>query len=187
MRYKPVLDEYMSVFRFRRQSFLKEDLVEFCRKYGLETTGSREELADRIDHYLRKAHPKPLPKIRLDSIIGKTKASEEDLRQFYQEYIGEDFLFYQKLRDWLNEHPDCMYLESLEAYYRIYHVAKNHKNRLEKLAEYKEYLNDFLQDNPDKHLGHAATCWIMKKQRDSSKEYKREDLKYLTMPIATDE
>lgn len=183
MSSKPALDEYISVEEFREYDYSKEELIEFCRRHGLMTTGTSAELKERTDQYLYHVKPKKRSKILLESIIGLTDATEEDVRQFYHEQIGDNFLFYRKLREWLEAHPQSMYLESLEAYHRIFFEAKNHKNRLEKLAEYKAYVKDFFQDNPDKHLGHAATCWIMKKNRETSMKYKREDLKYLTMPV----
>ena len=50
MSERPELSGDISAEVFRNYYYLKEELVKFCRKYGLQTTGSKQELTDRIGY-----------------------------------------------------------------------------------------------------------------------------------------
>lgn len=47
MSERPELSRDIGAEVFRSYYYLKEELVEFCRKYDLQTTGSKQELTDK--------------------------------------------------------------------------------------------------------------------------------------------
>lgn len=49
---RPELTSALAASDFRSFYWLKEELIRFCRSQGLNTQGSKQELATRIAHYL---------------------------------------------------------------------------------------------------------------------------------------
>ena len=52
MNERPVLDTNLDSKTFREYYYLKEELVDFCRKHNLQSTGGKLELTDRIAEFL---------------------------------------------------------------------------------------------------------------------------------------
>jgi len=53
MEKRPELNLSISPKDFQDFYWLKKELVNFCRKEGLKTTGSKIEIAERIENYLK--------------------------------------------------------------------------------------------------------------------------------------
>jgi len=49
---RPMIDENLDSQTFRNFYYLKEELIAFCRQKGLQTTGGKIELTNRIAHFL---------------------------------------------------------------------------------------------------------------------------------------
>jgi dTDP-glucose pyrophosphorylase len=49
---RPKLDKNLDGKTFREFYYLKEELVDFCRRYGLPTSGGKLEITERIAHFL---------------------------------------------------------------------------------------------------------------------------------------
>ena len=52
MKERPNLDNNLSSSDFREYYYLKEELVNFCKRYDIQTTGSKTELTERIANFL---------------------------------------------------------------------------------------------------------------------------------------
>src|SRR5438128_5629029 len=52
MSERPTLTTQTSPRDFRAFYWLKEELIAFCRAHGLRTTGSKQQLNARIEHFL---------------------------------------------------------------------------------------------------------------------------------------
>ena len=52
MAERPSLDKHLDSKTFREFYYLKEELVDFCRKYGLPVSGGKIEITDRIAWFL---------------------------------------------------------------------------------------------------------------------------------------
>lgn len=52
MKERPMLNKQLDTNTFRDYYYLKEELVAFCRENQLPTSGSKEELTDRIAYFL---------------------------------------------------------------------------------------------------------------------------------------
>jgi hypothetical protein len=50
---RPTLTKDMNVQSFKDYYWLKEDLKTFCSEHGMNDSGSKVELADRIELFLR--------------------------------------------------------------------------------------------------------------------------------------
>ena len=89
---------------FREYYFLKEELKDFCRFEGLKVSGSKQDLENRIIHYLSTGETlnEPVSKqnsssssseITLDSRLGENFKCSEDKRAFFENKIGKGFKF----------------------------------------------------------------------------------------------
>lgn len=78
---RPHLQITLSPKEFETHCSLKSELTEFCKKHSLQTSGSKEDINNRIAHFLStgeklitKTKSKKIPTddvLCLDSIIGK--------------------------------------------------------------------------------------------------------------------
>ena len=171
---------------FKEYYYLKEELIEFCRKNNLQTTGGKVELTERIAKFLDtgerniKKHnikrTKIVDEITLDTIIEDNFVCSEKHRAFYKEQIGKSFSFNVLFQKWLKSNSGKTYKDSIEAYYKILEDKKKNKTTIDKQFEYNTYIRDFFNDNTDKTLEQAIKCWKYKKSLKGHNKYEKTDL-----------
>ena len=173
---------------FKEYYFLKEDLKDFCRLEGLKVSGSKQDLENRIIHYLGTGEKLEEPSIKqysnqsnfeitLDSRLGENFKCSEDKRQFFENEIGKGFKFKVKFQKWLKANPDKTYREAIDAYYEIQN--SNEKTKIGKQFQYNQYIRDFFEDNEGRSLEDAIKCWNYKKGLKGHKKYEKSDLRVL--------
>lgn len=91
---RPNIDVNLDSKTFKEYYYLKEELVQFCRKNNLQTTGGKIELTERIEKFLNngerntkthdKRRTKIIDEITLDSIIEDNFICSEKHREFYK-------------------------------------------------------------------------------------------------------
>ena len=186
MNKRPDLNEKLDSKTFRQYYYLKEELVDFCRKNNLQTTGGKIELTERIakflntgernieNHSIKRA--KIVGEITLDAIIEDNFICSEKHRAFYKEQIGKNFSFNVLFQKWLKSNSGKTYKDSIEAYYKILEDKKQNKTTIDKQFEYNTYIRDFFNDNKDKSLEQAIKCWKYKKSLKGHNKYEKTDL-----------
>ncbi|WP_440897100.1 DUF6434 domain-containing protein [Amphibacillus sp. Q70] len=186
---KQVIDKNLDVNTFRHFYYLKEELITFCKQEGMQATGSKEELTNRIAHYLEtgeklriKRSPKrrnTIDKIYLESKIEDNFVCTEAHRAFYKEKIGKSFSFNVKFQQWLKQNTGKTYQDSITAYYQILEDKRENKPKIDKQFEYNTYIRDFFHDNKGKSLKDAITCWKHKKSLPGHNKYEKSDMEFL--------
>ena len=186
---RPNLDSTLDAITFKEYYYLKEELVDFCRKNKLQTTGTKRELTERIAVYLdtgkktfkkqEKRTNQNMDEITPDKIIETNFVCTQKHRQYYKNQIGKSFTFNLPFQKWLKTHPGKTYKESIEAYYQILEDKKKNKMEIDKQFEYNTYIRDFFKSNKDKTLNDAIKCWKYKKSLKGNNKYEKEDLKIL--------
>ena len=186
---RPELNKKLDSKTFRDYYYLKEELIDFCRKNNLQTTGSKIELTDRISKYLDTGEiisktydsrrTKIIDEITLDSIIEDNFVCSEKHRAFYKKEIGNSFSFNVLFQKWLKSNAGKTYKDSIDAYYKILEDKKNNKTTIDKQFEYNTYIRDFFNDNKDKSLEQAIKCWKYKKSLKGHNKYEKTDLEIL--------
>lgn len=111
MSERPDLDKNLDSRTFKEYYYLKEELIDFCRKNNLQATGGKLELIERIANFLDtgnrtyKTHTtkktKIVDEITLDAIIEENFVCSEKHRAFYKEQIGNNFSFNVAFQKWL--------------------------------------------------------------------------------------
>ena len=186
---RPELNNKLDSKTFKEYYYLKEELVDFCRKNNLQTIGGKIELTDRIAKFLdtgeritsnhNARRTQIIDEITLDSIIEDNFVCSEKHREFYKKEIGNSFKFNVLFQKWLKNNAGKTYKESIDAYYKILEDKKNNKTTIDKQFEYNTYIRDFFNDNKDKTLDDAILCWKYKKSLKGSNKYDKDDLKVL--------
>ena len=182
------LTKDLNAEEFKEYYFLKEDLKDFCRSEGLKVSGSKQDLENRIIHYLSTGAELSEPRIRqfsneskseisLDSRLGENFKCSEDKRAFFKKEIGPGFKFKVKFQKWLKSNPDKTYREAIEAYHEI--QSSKEKTKIDKQFQYNQYIRDFFEDNDDKSLDDAIKCWKYKKSLKGHNRYEKSDLRAL--------
>ena len=171
---------------FKEYYYLKEELIEFCRKNNLQTTGGKVELTERIAKFLdtgerivenhNTRRTKIVDEITLDTIIEDNFICSEKHRAFYKEQIGKTFSFNVLFQKWLKSNSGKTYKDSIDAYYKILEDKKQNKTTIDKQFEYNTYIRDFFNDNKDKSLEQAIKCWKYKKSLKGHNKYEKTDL-----------
>ena len=186
MSERPELNKDLDAETFREFYYLKEELIDFCRKNNLSVSGSKIELTERINYFLEtgkvlKTSEKRKVTANIDAITEDTKIEEniicsEKHRAFFKEKIGKTFSFNVLFQKWLKNNPGKTYGEAIKAYYQILEEKKNGKTTIDKQFEYNTYIRDFFEDNKGKRLEEAIICWRYKKGLKGHNHYEKSDL-----------
>lgn len=186
---RPELDVNLDGNTFRNYYYLKEELVDFCRRNNLPTSGGKEEITERIACFLDTGKvKKPVPKdkkvvdvgdISEDAVIESGFVCSEKHRAFFKGKIGKSFSFNVLFQRWLKENSGKTYKDAIEAYYQILEEKKNNRTKIDKQFEYNTYIRDFFDDNKGKSLEQAITCWKYKKSLPGHNRYEKSDLAIL--------
>ena len=183
---RPPLNNQLDSATFREFYYLKEELTNFCKEYGLPTSGGKLELTERIVIFLdsgkvmaaksstKKADLKAC--ITLDMKIEPNFVCSEKHRAFFKAQIGKSFSFNVIFQKWLKEHTGETYEAAVNAYHQIKEDMKKNKTTIDKQFEYNTYIRDFFDDNQGKTLAEAICCWKYKKQFKGHNRYERSDL-----------
>lgn len=191
---RPKLEKGLDPNLFKQYYYLKDELVEFCKKEGLQTTGGKIEIANRIIHYLetgerlvdKKTNIKStsytgdIEIITLDSKIENNFKCTEKHRAFFKQEIGDNFKFNVPFQKWLKENTGKTYQDAIYAYYDIQKMKKTKKTTIDSQFEYNTYIRDFFNDNKGRSLKEAIICWNYKKSLPGDNKYEKEDLKILS-------
>lgn len=182
------LTKDLTAEEFKDHYFLKEELKDFCRAEGLKISGSKQDLENRIVHYLttgeelveksvkRQVH-ETSAEFDLDSKLGSNFKCSEDKREFFKQHIGNSFKFNVRFQKWLKANPEKTYSDAIEAYYEIQNSKE--KTKISKQFQYNQYIRDFFEDNDDKSLDDAIKCWNYKKSIKGHNKYEKSDLDVL--------
>lgn len=183
---RPELNKDLDSKTFRDFYYLKEELVDFCRKCGLSTSGGKIEITDRIAYFLEtgkvlnnsavKRSRTAIRNIDENTEIESDFVCSEIHRTFFKKRIGESFTFNVAFQKWLKSNAGKTYRDAIEAYYLILEDKKNGKTQIDRQFEYNTYIRDFFADNQGKSLDDAIKCWKYKKQIKGHNRYERSDL-----------
>lgn len=188
---RPDLDLKLSAGIFRQYYYLKEEIVDFCRKNNLQATGSKSELSERIAVFLesgkriraeRKTQKtQSAGEIKPNNIIEENFVCSEKHRAFFKEQVGKSFSFNVAFQKWLKSNAGKTYADAITAYHQILQEKKSAKGKgeIEKQFEYNTYIRDFFAANKDKTLEQAIKCWKFKKSQKGHNKYEDSDLAVL--------
>lgn len=187
---RPELTSQVDPDIFLLYYYSKEELVTFCRKTGLSTSGGKQELTNWVTHYLRtkdklESQKKPsnnytVGTLTPDTIIEANIRCSEIHRAFFKKHLGPGFKFNTEFQTWLKSNAGKTYQDAFDAYWEIQQKQKTTKTKIGSQFEYNTYIRDFFQDNHGKTLEDAIICWSCKRALPGTNKYERSDLKFLS-------
>ena len=197
MEKRPRLDRNINAEDFKEFYWLKEELLDFCREEGLKRQGSKIELAERIEEYLKTGKKGitsnvkqakstsrfdwACEKLTLETVITDNYTSTDNVREFFTEQIGKRFKFNVEFMSWMKTHHGKKLRDAVEEWKEIELEKKNRKDPkdIAPQFEYNRYIRDFLADNPGATRESAIACWKIKRSMRGDNVYRRSDLKFI--------
>lgn len=187
MSARPALHPALDADEFLQYYYLKEELVQFCRENGLQTSGGKQDVTARIAHFLRTGELLPaMPATRKkaaapgditpDTAIEPHIVCTQAHRAFFSAQIGRGFSFSVAFQKWLKENAGKTYGDAVQAYAELRAQAKGQQTTISRQFEYNTYIRAFFADNPGKPLADAIRCWKQKKALPGHNRYERDDL-----------
>lgn len=187
---RPTLETDITIHDFSNFYWLKEELTSFCRKHKLPSSGSKEQLYNRILEYLRlgiiskpELQTKTISKfdwnneyLSLKTIITDNYRNTENVRKFMIDNIGVHFKFNTMFMKWMKSNIGRTLAEAIVEWQNIHKERKNNKSTIAPQFEYNTYIRDFLNDNLSMTLKDAISYWNIKKNQEGSTKYSQEDL-----------
>ena len=193
MNDRPKLSKIISINDFKDFYWLKEELVDFCRRENLPTVGGKIEITRRIEEYLisgkrisslkqekaKSTFDWTKEVLSLNTIITDSYKNSENVRAFFIKYIGEHFKFNVRFMNWMKISCGKTLKDAIEQWTLIY--SDRNTNKSPKIIapqfEYNTYIRDFLKDNHTTREV-AIKYWNVKKKLRGDNIYKRSDLDF---------
>lgn len=195
MSSRPILNKNISVKDFQDFYWLKKELTDFCRKLDIPTSGSKIEIAKRIEYFLTNGRVKTIQKksqpqskfdwknanLTLTTEITDNYKNSENVRCFFEKEIGKSFKFNVKFMNWMKANNGKTLADAIEAWKQIKQNQKQttQPKEIAPQFEYNTYLRDFLADNPKSNRKIGIALWKIKKSKRGDNVYKKSDLKFL--------
>lgn len=178
---RPKFEHIKSGAEFNHWYWLKEELVEICKRANLPVTGRKFDLRDRIMYALdHQGKIKPQPKkkkatskfnwakeaLHCDTLITDNLSFGQNFRKFMTNEIGTSFSFNTDFMAWVKANTGKTLADAVAQWQILEKLIENPKFRSDIAANnmYNQYTRDFLDDNPGKTIKDARTCWLLKKQ-----------------------
>ncbi|MBM7836820.1 hypothetical protein JOC54_000051 [Alkalihalobacillus xiaoxiensis] len=186
---RPPLHRELNIESFRAYYWLKKELQHFCREISASAGGSKEELTDRIDYYLRTGELKePIRRVQLkndqrkplslETIIGENHRCTQEVRAFFTAIIPT-FHFSTHIQHYLKTNPTKTYNDVRLEWYAEKARKKNplYRRDIPKQFEYNQFIRDYFADahNKGKTRSDAIKAWTERKQQPGSNQYRKEE------------
>lgn len=183
---RPNLTTDMSIQSFKDFYWLKEELQIFCRENGISASGSKIEISNRIETFLRTGEiKKPIRKAKgnraalqielsLDTVISENHRCSQQVRAFFKTVIS-DFHFSTYIQNYFKNNIGKTYRDAVEAWYKEEERKKDpsYKKQIAPQFEYNQFIHDFFGDpsNQGKSRKEAIEAWNTIKKLPGSNKY----------------
>ncbi|MEM1259530.1 MAG: DUF6434 domain-containing protein [Bacteroidota bacterium] len=194
---RPKFEEIKTGNEFNQWFWLKEEMVEICKRSGLPVSGRKFDLRDRIMYALdHEGKVKPEPKkqkqrskfnwakskLSLETRITDNVSFGPNFRRFMKSQIGNTFSCHSDFMDWVKSNTGKPLSEAVYKWNEL-EKRKEDPNFKRKIADNNmlaQYIRDFLEDNKNRTLKDAKNYWNLKKQlptKNGFVRYESSDLK----------
>ncbi|MEM8523159.1 MAG: DUF6434 domain-containing protein [Bacteroidota bacterium] len=181
---------------FNRWYWLKEEMVDICKRAGLPSHGRKFDLRDRIMYALDnngKVKPTPPKKkaqskfnwakavLTLETPITDNVSFGPNFRRFMKAQIGNKFNCHGDFMDWVKQNEGKTLADAIDQWHTLEQRKEdpNFKRTIADNNMYAQYTRDFLEDNENKTMKDAKKYWLLKKQlptEDGFVRYESSDL-----------
>lgn len=168
--------------------WLKKELLQFCRTYGIAASGSKQDLEARIKVFLNtgdvnkasKARPsiaklpaQPLV-LKLDAPVPIGFRCSYEARDFFIQYLGPSFRYSVALQKYVRENPGITFFQVIEEYKRQQDAKALHTSRIDSQFEYNQFTRDYFLDpaNQGKSRQDCIEAWHRIKAQRGPRTYR---------------
>ncbi|MBC5638106.1 cytoplasmic protein [Ornithinibacillus sp. BX22] len=184
---RPKLSKKLHVDRYKDFYWLKEELQVFCREHGISATGSKLEISNRIETFLRtgeilkpdrksrrKAEGVLSSQLSLETVITENHRCSQTVRAFFKTIIP-NFHFSTHIQNYFKTNVGNTYRDAVEAWYEEEERKKDpsYKKEIAPQFEYNRFIRDYYADpkNQGKSREKAIEAWNEIKKRPGSNQY----------------
>lgn len=184
---RPNLTKDISVDSFKDFYWLKEELQSFCRETGISASGSKIEISDRIETFLRTGEikkpirkskviskSKPQDDLSLNTIISENHRCSQNVRTFFKRIIP-NFHFSTYIQNYFKNNIGKTYRDVIDAWYKEEERKKDksYKKKIAPQFEYNQFIRDFFADsnNLGKSREESIEAWNNIKKLPGSNKY----------------
>lgn len=184
---RPKLTKHTSIQRFKNYYWLKTELQTFCRENGISVTGSKPEIADRIEAFLKTGEIKSpirkpnvkrniqlLEELSLDTFITENHRCSQSVRAFFKTVIPK-FHFSTYIQNYFKNNIGKTYRDVVDAWYEEEERKKapTYTKKIAPQFEYNQFTRDFFADpkNRGKSRTDAIEAWKKIKILPGSNKY----------------
>lgn len=193
MEERPEIDDCLSSMEFRRWYYLKTELVAFARTKGIQTSGGKFEIADRIAHFLD--HGVPPARARIvrttsgfdwhraelsdDTIITDSYRNTQNVRRYFQRHI-DGFSFSIPLMGWMKANAGKTLLDAVAEARRLQDAKRRGvKQPDQPHNQYNAYTRAYFAAVPDGTQKELRALWAARRQRPGPYVFDPKDLDLL--------
>lgn len=183
---RPDLTKDISVESFKDFYWLKEELQSFCRENGMSALGSKIEITNRIEIFLRTGEIKkpqrksntnkklpPQENLSLDTVITENHRCSQNVRKFFKSVVPK-FHFSTFIQNFIKNNVGKTYRDVVKAWNEEEERMKDpsYKRIIAPQFEYNQFIRDFFADPKNQGVSRekAIKAWNeTKKQPDNNK------------------
>lgn len=186
---RPNLTKEISFHDFKEYYWLKSELQLLCKENGINTTGSKMEITERIETFLltgeikkasrnakKKIKPKSNEVLSLDTVITEDHRCSQEVRAFFKTVINPKFHFSTYIQTYFKENTGKTYHDVVHAWYEEEERRKDpsYKKKIAPQFEYNQFIRDFFADpkNKEKSREEAIESWNRLKKLPGGNRYK---------------
>jgi hypothetical protein len=191
---RPELDEIRTGAELKRWYWLKQELVDFCKREKISSIGAKFEILERIARRLdvgfsaeeKIMSSKPTSKfvwskalLSLDTVITDSYKNGPNARKFFKHHCGEKFHFSIQFMDYMNNNCGKTLKDAIDEWNRLNEQSKdkNYKSKIPSGNQYNKYIRDFFADNPTMTMEQARHFWKLKRSLPLGRHsYEKSDL-----------
>jgi len=193
---RPDFNTIKSGTEFNNWYWLKEEMVEICKRSKLPSNGRKFELRDRIMFALDndgKIKPEPKKKKKKSKfnwakseLTIKTKITDNvsfgpNFRRFMKSEIGPKFSCNSDFMNWVKNNEGKTLGNAIHEYYQLEKRKENpdFKKEIADNNMFNQYTRDFMKDNPNEKIKNVRKYWLLKKQlptKNGFVKYEKSDL-----------
>jgi hypothetical protein len=193
---RPDINEIETGAELKRWYWLKEELVDFCKRTQLSYVGAKFDILERIATALDKGvtktenttnEVKPTSKfiwskslLTLDTIITDSYTNGPNTRKFFKQHCGDNFHFSIQFMDFMKNNCGKTLQNAVNEWHKLNEQSKdkNFKSEIPASNQYNKYIRDFFADNPTMTLEQARHFWKLKRSLPLGRHiYEKTDLK----------
>ena len=193
---RPDINEIETGDELKRWYWLKQELVDFCKRTQLSYVGAKfdilEGIAIALDKGVTKTEKisqtaKPTSKflwskslLSLDTVITDSYTNGPNTRKFFKQHCGEKFHFSIPFMDFIKNNCGKTLQDAINEWQRLNTQSKdkNFKSEIPAGNQYTKYIRDFFADNPNMTVEQARHFWKLKRSLPLGKHvYEKKDLK----------